>query len=144
MKLTRGDWVHLLLLWLGGLDIRLTMLAVPPLVPLIHRDLHLDGHGSGVMHVQLDGNADIDVKGQATVNEDSSKVSVDDGGDLTRESLSGDNVRTRVDATVMEPAPLHDSLLTSADFFARFVAPALGGGAPVAQPALIGRIFVNY
>jgi CP family cyanate transporter-like MFS transporter len=34
--------VRLLLLWLGGIDIRLTLLAVPPLIPLIHRDLGLD------------------------------------------------------------------------------------------------------
>ena len=49
MKLTRGDWVHLLLLWLGGLDIRLTMLAVPPLIPLIHRDMHLDEKAVGAL-----------------------------------------------------------------------------------------------
>src|SRR2546421_3276655 len=49
MKLTRGDWVHLLLLWLGGIDIRLTMLAVPPLIPLIHRDLHLDEKAIGAV-----------------------------------------------------------------------------------------------
>ena len=42
MRLTRADWVRLLLLWLGGVDLRLTMLAVPPLIPLIHRELHLD------------------------------------------------------------------------------------------------------
>jgi hypothetical protein len=53
----------------------------------------LDAHGSGTVHLQLDGDADIDVKGQATINEDSSHVSVDEGGDLTRDSLSGDNVR---------------------------------------------------
>lgn len=42
MRLTRADWVRLLMLWLGGIDLRLTLLAVPPLVPLIHRELHLD------------------------------------------------------------------------------------------------------
>lgn len=42
MRLTRTDGVRLLLLWLGGIDLRLTMLAVPPLIPLIHRELHLD------------------------------------------------------------------------------------------------------
>lgn len=47
MKLTRKDWVRLLLLWLGGIDLRLTMLAVPPLIPLIHRDLHLDEKAVG-------------------------------------------------------------------------------------------------
>ena len=49
MKLTRIDWVRLLLLWLGGIDLRLTLLAVPPLIPLIHRDLHLDEKGVGAL-----------------------------------------------------------------------------------------------
>ena len=49
MKLTRADWIRLLLLWLGGIDLRLTMLAVPPLIPLIHRDLHLDEKGVGAL-----------------------------------------------------------------------------------------------
>ncbi|HKW58256.1 MAG TPA: MFS transporter [Candidatus Dormibacteraeota bacterium] len=49
MRLTRSDWMRLLLLWLGGVDIRLTMLAVPPLVPLIHRDLHLDEKAVGAL-----------------------------------------------------------------------------------------------
>lgn len=49
MRLTRKDWVHLLLLWLGGIDLRLTMLAVPPLIPLIHRDLHLDEKSVGAL-----------------------------------------------------------------------------------------------
>ncbi len=49
MRLTRADWVRLLLLWLGGIDIRLTMLAVPPLIPLIHRDLHLDEKAIGAV-----------------------------------------------------------------------------------------------
>jgi CP family cyanate transporter-like MFS transporter len=39
--------VRLLLLWLGGINLRLTMLAVPPLIPLIHRDLHLDEKAVG-------------------------------------------------------------------------------------------------
>ena len=30
------------LLWLAGIDLRLTLLAVPPVLPLIHRDLALD------------------------------------------------------------------------------------------------------
>lgn len=34
--------MRLFLLWLGGIDIRLTLLAVPPLIPLIHHDLGLD------------------------------------------------------------------------------------------------------
>ena len=49
MKLTRADLVRLLLLWLGGICLRLTMLAVPPLIPLIHRDLHLDEKGVGAL-----------------------------------------------------------------------------------------------
>ncbi len=49
MRLTRAEWVHLLLLWLGGIDLRLTMLAVPPLVPLIHRELHLNETAVGAL-----------------------------------------------------------------------------------------------
>jgi MFS transporter, CP family, cyanate transporter len=41
--------VRLLLLWLGGIDLRLTMLAVPPLIPLIHRELHLDEKAVGAL-----------------------------------------------------------------------------------------------
>jgi CP family cyanate transporter-like MFS transporter len=29
-------------MWLAGIDLRLTLIAVPPVLPLIHRDLHLD------------------------------------------------------------------------------------------------------
>lgn len=49
MRLTRADVVRLLLLWLGGIDLRLTMLAVPPLIPLIHRQLHLDEKAVGAL-----------------------------------------------------------------------------------------------
>jgi CP family cyanate transporter-like MFS transporter len=35
-------WPRLALLWLLGTDLRLTILAVPPVLPLIHRGLHLD------------------------------------------------------------------------------------------------------
>ncbi|HEV2414206.1 MAG TPA: MFS transporter [Candidatus Dormibacteraeota bacterium] len=49
MRLTRADWVRLLLLWLGGIDMRLTMLAVPPLIPLIHRALNLDEKAVGAL-----------------------------------------------------------------------------------------------
>jgi CP family cyanate transporter-like MFS transporter len=49
MRLTRADWVRLLLLWLGGITLRLTMLAIPPVVPLIHRDLHLDEKAIGAL-----------------------------------------------------------------------------------------------
>src|SRR5258706_15742239 len=49
LRLTRLDAVRLLLLWLGGIDLRLTMLAVPPLIPLIHRELHLDEKAVGAL-----------------------------------------------------------------------------------------------
>jgi MFS transporter, CP family, cyanate transporter len=49
LRLTRADWVRLLLLWLGGIDTRLTMLAVPPLIPLIHHELHLDEKSIGAL-----------------------------------------------------------------------------------------------
>jgi MFS transporter, CP family, cyanate transporter len=49
MRLTRADGVRLLLLWLGGVDLRLTMLAVPPLIPIIHRELHLDEKAVGAL-----------------------------------------------------------------------------------------------
>lgn len=34
-------WSALAVLWLSGLGLRLTLLAVPPLIPLIHAELHL-------------------------------------------------------------------------------------------------------
>jgi len=49
MKLSRADWTRLLLLWLGGVDLRLTLLAVPPLIPLIHSALHLDEKAVGAL-----------------------------------------------------------------------------------------------
>src|SRR5947207_2008907 len=49
MQLTRADWTRLVLLWLGGIDLRLTMLAVPPLIPLIHRELNLDEKAVGAL-----------------------------------------------------------------------------------------------
>jgi MFS transporter, CP family, cyanate transporter len=49
VKLSRVDAVRLLLLWLGGIDLRLTMLAVPPLIPLIHRELNLDEKAVGAL-----------------------------------------------------------------------------------------------
>src|SRR5881398_851666 len=49
LKSTRADWVRLLLLWLGGIDLRLTMLAVPPLIPLIHHELNLDEKSVGAL-----------------------------------------------------------------------------------------------
>jgi MFS transporter, CP family, cyanate transporter len=49
VRLSRRDWIHLLLLWLGGIDLRLTILAVPPLLPLIHRALNLDEKAVGAL-----------------------------------------------------------------------------------------------
>ncbi|HKF75023.1 MAG TPA: MFS transporter [Candidatus Dormibacteraeota bacterium] len=40
--LWRAGAVQLALLWLGGFDLRVTILAVPPVIPAIHRDLGLD------------------------------------------------------------------------------------------------------
>ncbi|HEY7199334.1 MAG TPA: MFS transporter [Candidatus Dormibacteraeota bacterium] len=39
----------LALLWLGGFDLRVTLLAVPPLIPAIHRDLGLDEKGVSIL-----------------------------------------------------------------------------------------------
>jgi len=41
-RLSWGDLGYLGLLWLGGFDLRVTLLAVPPVLPAIHRDLGLD------------------------------------------------------------------------------------------------------
>jgi len=38
-----------LLLWLSGACLRVTVLAVPPLLPAIHRDLHLNETGIGLL-----------------------------------------------------------------------------------------------
>src|SRR5919204_1549838 len=40
-----SGWAGLRLLWLAGMDLRLTLLAVPPVLPLIHSDLQLDEKG---------------------------------------------------------------------------------------------------
>lgn len=39
------SWLRLALLWLAGVDLRLTLLAVPPVLPIIHADLALDEKG---------------------------------------------------------------------------------------------------
>ncbi|MGH7036317.1 MAG: hypothetical protein ACREFL_21525, partial [Stellaceae bacterium] len=38
---SRSVWSSFALLWLAGLGLRLTLLAVPPVIPLIHAELHL-------------------------------------------------------------------------------------------------------
>jgi MFS transporter, CP family, cyanate transporter len=40
---------RLVVLWLAGADLRLTLLALPPLLPLIHRDLKLDETAIGAL-----------------------------------------------------------------------------------------------
>jgi CP family cyanate transporter-like MFS transporter len=39
----------LVLLWFSGVGLRITVLAVPPVLPLIHRDLHLSQTGVGIL-----------------------------------------------------------------------------------------------
>lgn len=46
---TRPSWLGLTLLWIAGVDVRLTLLAVPPVLPLIHRDLGLTETGTAVL-----------------------------------------------------------------------------------------------
>jgi hypothetical protein len=41
--------LHLLLLWLAGNALRLTILAVPPVIPSIHNDLDLSATGVGIL-----------------------------------------------------------------------------------------------
>jgi CP family cyanate transporter-like MFS transporter len=41
----RSSIARLGLLWLAGMDMRLTLLAVPPVLPLIHQELQLDEKG---------------------------------------------------------------------------------------------------
>ncbi len=40
-----ADWARLALVWLVGVSLRLTLLAIPPVIPLIHRDLPLSETG---------------------------------------------------------------------------------------------------
>lgn len=46
---SRGSVLRLSLLWLAGVDLRLTMLAVPPVLPMIHRDLGLSEKAVGLL-----------------------------------------------------------------------------------------------
>ena len=39
----------LVLLWLSGAGLRITVLAIPPVIPLIHQDLHLTQAGVGFL-----------------------------------------------------------------------------------------------
>ncbi|HTY65466.1 MAG TPA: MFS transporter [Alphaproteobacteria bacterium] len=43
------SFVYVVLLWLAGASLRITVLAVPPIVPLLHVDLHLSETAIGVL-----------------------------------------------------------------------------------------------
>lgn len=43
------SWLFLALLWLVGIDLRLTLLGIPPVLPLIHRDLQLSEAAVGAL-----------------------------------------------------------------------------------------------
>ncbi len=43
------SWFRLVLLWFAGIDLRLTILAVPPVLPHMHRDLPLEETGVGAL-----------------------------------------------------------------------------------------------
>ena len=49
IDVSRQFLVHIVLLWLAGNALRLTILAVPPVIPLIQADLHLSGTEIGVL-----------------------------------------------------------------------------------------------
>ena len=40
----------LFLLWLSGINLRITLLAIPPLIPFIHQDLHLSEKAVGALN----------------------------------------------------------------------------------------------
>lgn len=42
-------WGRLALLWMAGFSLRVTMLAIPPVLPLIHDDLHLSEKAVGAL-----------------------------------------------------------------------------------------------
>jgi MFS transporter, CP family, cyanate transporter len=46
---SRSLWLRLTMLWLTGFDLRITVLAIPPILPLIHRDLGLSEAGVAVL-----------------------------------------------------------------------------------------------
>src|SRR3569832_2053257 len=46
---SRQIWTAMLLLWLAGSALRLTILAVPPVIPLIHDDLHMSEPQVGIL-----------------------------------------------------------------------------------------------
>src|SRR5699024_6568156 len=44
-----GMLYTLVLLWLAGAGLRITVLAIPPIIPLLHEDLHLSQTDVGVL-----------------------------------------------------------------------------------------------
>ena len=44
------NWWALALLWFAGANLRITMLAVPPLIPTIHDDLHMSEKAVGALN----------------------------------------------------------------------------------------------
>lgn len=44
------NWRALALVWFAGANLRITLLAVPPLIPLIHEDLHLSEKAVGALN----------------------------------------------------------------------------------------------
>lgn len=48
-RVLRQLWLPIALLWLAGTALRLTILAVPPVIPLIHDDLHLSETEVGIL-----------------------------------------------------------------------------------------------
>ena len=45
----RRFWLAVGLLWLAGVGLRLTILAVPPVITLMQADLHLSGTQIGIL-----------------------------------------------------------------------------------------------
>ena len=45
----REFWIAVGLLWLGGVGLRLTILAVPPVIAMIQADLNLSGTEIGIL-----------------------------------------------------------------------------------------------
>ena len=48
-RIMREFWVAVSLLWLAGVGLRLTILAVPPVIALIQADLQLSGTEIGIL-----------------------------------------------------------------------------------------------
>ncbi len=42
-------WLQFIVLWFAGMDLRLTLLALPPVIPVVHRELHLSETAVGAL-----------------------------------------------------------------------------------------------